>query len=129
MSNLDVSNTVVLVACKDLMFRSKVETTLRHMGLAALNLRAVDDPAAIFQSGPVSAAIVDLGLGEQRWQAVVSAAHATVPSVPVLAFGAHVDRAAQAAARSAGCDMVVANSRLARELPTLVEHLLVSQSG
>jgi DNA-binding NarL/FixJ family response regulator len=128
--DIDVfSNAPVLVACRDLMFRSKIETTLRHMGLRPHILRPSDDPAAILAAGQFSLVIVDLGVGSDRWQAIVAAARAARPPLsplptPVLAFGAHVDRAAQSEARSAGCDLVVANSRLARELSALVERLL-----
>lgn len=115
---------VIMVACHDLMFRSKVETTLGHMGHVALTLRAVDDPAAVVAANHPVAAIVDLGLGEERWRRIVAVARASEPPLPVLAFGSHVDREMQAAAREAGCDLVVANSRLARELPALVDRLL-----
>ena len=40
--------------------------------------------------------------------------------VPVVAFGPHLDEAARAAARAAGADAVVANSKLALDLPGLV---------
>ena len=94
------------------------------MGLQSLVLRPSDDPAAVLAAGCPLLAIVDLGVGPERWRAIVAAARATQPPLPVLAFGAHVDRAAQSDARAAGCDLVVANSRLARELPALVERLL-----
>ena len=114
----------ILIACRDLLFRSKVETTLRHLGLVPRTLGAAGDPGvAMLQERP-AAAIVDLGLPEERWRAVVAAARAADPPIPVLAFGSHVDRPSQQAARAAGCDLVVANSRLARELPALVERLL-----
>ncbi len=109
------------------MARSQVEATLRHMGMQPLVLRPADDPIAALETGHPALAIVDLGVGSDRWRAIVAAAHTPRPPlspVPVLAFGSHVDREAQSEARAAGCDLVVANSRLARELPTLVERLL-----
>ncbi len=114
----------VLVACRDLMFRSKVDTTLRHMGLDAHTLGAADDPRVVLDALAPAAIIVDLALGDDRWRAVVAAAREGTLPVPVLAFGPHVDHVAQRAARAAGCTIVVANSRLARELPALVERLL-----
>jgi len=50
-------------------------------------------------------------------------AAATAPVEPVpelIAFGSHVDEARLAAARDAGYDRVLPNSRLNRELPDLV---------
>lgn len=117
-------NAPVLVACHDLLFRSKVETTLRHMGQQPLSLRASDDPAAVIAAGQPSLVIVDLTLAPARWHDIVAAARAANQPPRILAFGSHVDRGAQAEARASGCDLVVANSRLARELPALVERLL-----
>ena len=114
----------ILIACRDLLFRSKVETTLRHMGMAPHALGAAADPGAALAQQRPAAVIVDLGLPGARWREVVAAARAADPPIPVLAFGSHVDRASQQAARAAGCALVVANSRLARELPALVERLL-----
>ena len=114
----------IIIACHDLMFRSKVEATLRHMGLASRALGAGSDPGAAMAPERPAAVIVDLGLPGARWREVVAAARAADPPIPVLAFGSHVDRASQQAARAAGCALVVANSRLARELPALVERLL-----
>ncbi len=111
------------------MFRSKAEATLRHMGLEPRALRAADAAPAAFADADVAAAIVDLGLGEPAWRLIVASARAARPPRPVLAFGAHVDREAQRAARAAGCTLVVANSRLARELPALVERLLAASPG
>lgn len=114
----------IVVACHDLMWRGKVESTLRHMGLASRALGRSEDATSIFAAARPAAIIVDLGMGSEAWRRVVTAARALDPPVPLLAFGPHVDRAAQTAARAAGCDVVVANSRLARELPALVERLL-----
>jgi len=106
------------------MFRSKVEATLRHMRLAPLILRPSDDPAAVLAAGHPFLIIVDLSLAAERWRAIIAAAQGAPSPMPVLAFGPHVDHDTHAAARAAGCNLVVANSRLARELPELVERLL-----
>jgi DNA-binding NarL/FixJ family response regulator len=106
------------------MFRSKVEVTLRHMRLPPLILRPSDDPAAVLAAGHPLLIIIDLSLGAERWREIVAAVRATPSPAPVLAFGPHVDHDTHAAARAAGCDLVVANSRLTRELPELVERLL-----
>ena len=44
--------------------------------------------------------------------------------VPVLGYYSHVDVEAREAAEAAGVDRVVPRSRMARELPSLVEGLL-----
>jgi len=111
------------------MFRSKVEATLRHMRLLPLILRPSDDPAAVLAAGHPLLVVVDLSLAPERWRAIVATAHAAPSPVPVLAFGPHIDHDTHAAARAAGCDLVVANSRLARALPELVERLLTQVAG
>ena len=44
--------------------------------------------------------------------------------VPVLGYYSHVDAETRKAAEAAGVDLVVPRSRMARELPQLVERLL-----
>ncbi len=46
--------------------------------------------------------------------------------IPVLGYYSHVDVDTRAAAEAAGVDLVVPRSRMARELPELVEGLLSS---
>lgn len=48
--------------------------------------------------------------------------------VPVLGYHSHVDVATREAAEAAGVDLVVPRSRMARELPQLVERLLGTAS-
>jgi hypothetical protein len=44
--------------------------------------------------------------------------------VPVIGYYAHVDAATRRRAEAAGLDLVIPRSRLARELPALVERVL-----
>jgi hypothetical protein len=44
--------------------------------------------------------------------------------VPVIAFGSHVDLETQAEARKAGATRVIANSKLAMDLPGAVERAI-----
>ena len=46
--------------------------------------------------------------------------------VPVLGFYAHLNTETRAAAEAAGVDVVVPRSRMAREMPDLVERLLAT---
>ena len=46
------------------------------------------------------------------------------PGLPALGFYSHVDAETRRAAEAAGIDLVVPRSRMARELPALVEGLL-----
>ena len=51
-------------------------------------------------------------------------AEAKAAQVPTLAFGSHIDLEAQQAARRAGADRVISNSKLAKDLPGIVERML-----
>ncbi len=60
------------------------------------------------------------------WQDVVRRAK-NLPhfrTIPIVAFGSHVDVQGLAAARAAGCDHAWARSRFMEELPALVERAL-----
>jgi hypothetical protein len=70
---------------------------------------------------------VNTGLTGVDWEEAITAAKAA--GVPTLAFGSHVDMAAQQAARRAGADRVISNSRLALELPAIVERLVQGGPG
>lgn len=50
-------------------------------------------------------------------------------SVPVVAFGAHVEGIALLAARAAGAERVVARSAFVRDLPALLQGTDVARSG
>jgi len=50
----------ILIACRDLLFRSKVETTLRHMGMVPCTLGAAGDPGvAMAQERPAAAIVAE----------------------------------------------------------------------
>jgi hypothetical protein len=56
------------------------------------------------------------------WQAAIQCAHAA--AIPVLAYGSHVDIAAQTEARAAGATRVIPNSKLAADVPGQIERTL-----
>jgi len=65
---------------------------------------------------------VDTAARGVDWQAAIRAARAM--GAPVVAFGSHVDLATQEAARRAGATSVIANSKLASDLPGVVERAM-----
>lgn len=77
--------------------------------------------------------VVSPSLGESAWEGVdlvvadldVENPEALVGlGLPVLGYYSHVDVETKAAAEAAGIDLAVPRSRMARELPALVERLL-----
>ncbi len=107
----------VLAFVPDLMFGTRIEETARHLGIPIEFINSGNDAgAAIARLSPT---LVVVALDAPGWEQVVSSARAT--GARVLAFGSHKDVDTLRAAKAAGCDQVVARSRMAAELPNLLE--------
>ncbi|WP_110513456.1 response regulator [Herpetosiphon llansteffanensis] len=111
----------------DLMFGIRVRDVLQQLGYQAI---VADSLAAAQQAlaADLGLLIVDLRSESEATSALVQAAKALDPQLPVLAFGSHVDVERQKAARAAGCDRVVANSKFSSDLPNLIATLVRPQS-
>lgn len=101
----------VLALVTDLILASRVEAPLRAAGNEVTVRGGLGDDAAGFD-----AIVADLELCDP---AAVAAA-----GPPCLGFYSHLDVATRRRAESAGFDLVVPRSRMARELPDLVDRLL-----
>ncbi|MBM7842515.1 MULTISPECIES: response regulator [Herpetosiphon] len=112
----------------DLMFGIRVRDVLQQLGYQAI---VADSLAAAQQAlaADLGLLIVDLRSESEATSALVQAAKALDPQLPVLAFGSHVDVERQKAARAAGCDRVVANSKFSSDLPNLIATLVRPQSA
>jgi hypothetical protein len=102
----------VVSIATDLMLASRVDATLtaagHHVVLAGSVAAAPLDEAELVVADLDAADPAELGaLG-----------------VPVLGYYSHVDVDTRKAAEAAGIDLAVPRSRMARELPALVEQLL-----
>ena len=93
----------VLVECRDLFFRGKLQAILGAGG------------AEIVRDDPIDLAVVELGRSgvDERIRELVRR------GVPVLAFGSHVDAEALRAARNAGA-RAVPNSEVETTLRALL---------
>ncbi len=114
---------LVLGLVPDLMFGTQIEGVLERLGY---RVELVRDASALAdrvgEAGP-ALVLVDLAARGVDVPAAIRALKGDVATreVPVVAFGPHLDEAAREAARAAGADAVVANSKLAFDLPGLVE--------
>lgn len=117
----------VLVVVDDLFFLTKIQTTLKHLGLMgqAMTQRAALQAYVKAALTPVLV-VVDLTLRTDDAVAVISAIRATESGVPIaiLAFGAHVAVETRQQALQAGADQVVAKSAFANHLPDLLQQFL-----
>ncbi len=120
----------------DLFFQVKVAETLKHVGYATRTVRRLDEftrwlGAAhddVADTNDEAAAprpkiaLVNTAARGVDWQAAIRAA--CDAGVPVVAFGSHVDLATQELAREAGATSVIANSKLASDLPGVITRAL-----
>ncbi len=116
------SKGTILALVPDLMFGLRVRDVLGQLGYTP----QVYEDAAAAQAAlqpDLALLIIDLRGPAETTTTLVQAAKALDPDLPVLAFGSHVNVERQQAARAAGCDRVVANSKFSADLPTLVTTL------
>jgi hypothetical protein len=99
----------VLAVVADLMLASRVEGSLRLAG------HQVTVEASVPVATDADVIVADLDVADL--QALVAADR------PALGFYSHVDVDRRREAEAAGVDLVVPRSRMARELPELVERL------
>lgn len=102
----------VLSISADLMLGSKVEAQLTGAG------HEVTTSASIEETSWEGIELIVADLDAENPEALVGL------GVPVLGYYSHVDVDTKKTAEAAGVDLVVPRSRMARELPALVEGLL-----
>jgi len=113
---------LALLLDTDLFFSVKVTVTLKHVGYATKTLRRPEDFAAALVGEQPTLALVNTGARGLDWRSGIAAAVAA--GVPVVAFGSHVDLQTQLEARDLGATSVIANSKLASDLPGVVARAL-----
>jgi hypothetical protein len=102
----------VLSISNDLMLGSKVQETLISAGHEVTTAPALEETS---WEG-IDLIVADLDV--ENPEALVGL------GMPVLGYYSHVDVATKEAAEAAGVDLVAPRSRMARELPALVEGLI-----
>lgn len=122
-----VRSSLALLLDTDLFFSVKVTDTLKHIGYSTRTLRRVEDFALALVADRPAFALVNTGARGLDWRSGIAAAVAA--GVPVVAFGSHVDLATQREARDLGATSVIANSKLAADLPGVVARTLRRAAG
>lgn len=108
-------SAALLVVCDDLLFWSRIKAAAVAAGVGVARAREARIPPA-----EVRRVLVDLQATSLDPFACATAWKAAVPALELVAFASHVDLDAQARAREAGFDRVLARSAFVRELPDLV---------
>src|SRR5512135_175109 len=100
-----------LLLSRDLIFTSKITGTARALGRRVLVAGDGALASTLIEQWRPRVVFVDLSAGELVQPAALLAFQKLVgPSIPFVAFGAHVDTAALAVARGVGCDPVLPRS-------------------
>jgi nucleoside-diphosphate-sugar epimerase len=102
----------VLSISTDLMLGSRVAEALKAAGHEVVAAAAIEETTW----DGIDLIVADLDV--ENPEALVGL------GMPVLGYYSHVDVATKEAAEAAGVDKVVPRSRMARELPALIESLL-----
>jgi CheY-like chemotaxis protein len=114
-----------LVAClDDLFFRSKIETTARHLNVP-LRFTQAKDLAKTCRDGKTAAVLLDLSANGNPLEVVTELRKDPVTQdLPIIGFLSHVDRDLAQRAESSGVTRVMPRSEFSESLPDLMMDLL-----
>lgn len=112
--------TKTIVACvEDLFFRSKIETTARHLNVPIRFVDAKSLAETVFDA-QIAGVILDLTADGDPLAAVRAMRAAGDGGPPILGFLSHVDRALARDAESSGVTQVLPRSEFSENLPDLM---------
>ncbi|MBC7854803.1 MAG: hypothetical protein IAF94_15330 [Pirellulaceae bacterium] len=113
----------VVFLCPNLMFASRVSGAASTLKIPLQVLASHGDLAAKL-SADTRLVIIDLSQNGLELPSIVSQVRSISPAARIVAFGSHVDEAALAAARAAGCDAVMPNSQFDRTYVELLRSVM-----
>lgn len=124
MGNGQTTKPLVLVIDEDLLFSIRIETTLKKLGYEVTVTGDPEEALAIAERDLLSLTILNYGREGLRPLETTAKLKAVYQPPPILGFLSHkLIPEVRAAAREAGCDLLVANSALVLRLAQLVERL------
>jgi CheY-like chemotaxis protein len=123
---MEAAVKTVLAWVNNLMFSVRIGEVANALGGHVVLVSTNEELIEKLDIHP-SLIILDLNAVTGGWQQTV--AKAKESGVPVLAYGPHVNVEARKAAEAAGCDEVVANSKLTLELPNLLAKYLTNATA
>lgn len=121
-----MSDRTIMALVPDLFFLSRLREAATSRAVTIEVVRRAERLAERASEVGPALIILDMGIVAQDWLSALQAlrANPTTAQLPVVAFGPHVDQAAQAAARAAGATRVLANSRFVETVADLIDHYL-----
>jgi CheY-like chemotaxis protein len=113
----ETAPAVGYLLCSDLMWLSRITGTARDLGLKVMAARSLEQLAKLVQQQLPVCVFLDLDMAPA--DQVISQVRALGGTTTrFVAFGSHVAVDVLAAARAAGCDLVLPRSKMAELLPT-----------
>jgi hypothetical protein len=114
----------LLASVEDLFFRSKIETTARHLNVPVRFVGA-SELARVCGDGKAGAVLMELSGGPDALSAVRALRKTKAcEGLPVIGFLSHVDRQLAEEAQAAGVTQVMPRSQFSETLPDLLMDLL-----
>ena len=113
---------MILAVVDDLLFLSKIQQTAQHVGVAVKSAGPTDLPGLAIEDVP-NALIIDLNHRSGKALEVLRTLKSDLKTkgIAVIGFVSHVQNDLIAAARDAGCDLILARSAFVKQLPSLLQ--------
>jgi methylmalonyl-CoA mutase cobalamin-binding subunit len=115
--------TQAVVLNRDLLFGSRIRSTLKSLGLDARFVTTAEQFIDALHEQPASVAIgiVDMN-GAVAWDVIrEELSRSSGGRVPTLAFGPHVDIENRRSAKAAGVTRIVSNGQFHADMPGLID--------
>jgi CheY-like chemotaxis protein len=113
---------MILAVVDDLFFLSKIQQTAKQLGVTLKTARPADLPRLAGEGVP-NALILDLNHRSGKGLKVLRDLKSDLKTkdIAVIGFVSHVQNDLIAAARDAGCDLILARSAFVSQLPSLLQ--------
>lgn len=120
--------SVVLFLSSDLMFSSRVLGAAKQLGV---DLQLVTKPSDLPSrlTSDCRLLLIDLAQPQLEVSAAITALRQIAPAAQSVAFGSHVDTASLAAAKEAGCDVVLSRSQFQNQYAGLLRDFAAQGSS
>ena len=119
-----------LIIENDLFFTSKITNTVKEVGLAPVIAQESKAVNQQLKDPDLSLIIIDLslnGLDTLKLLNNVKGSQSTC-HIPIIAFAEHTEKELLQGAREAGCEIVITNLGIAKDLKDLIEAALPEPS-
>ncbi len=127
-SQLTEAAAIGLLLSRDLIFTTKVNQTAAALGYRVLSAGDTSLARSLIETVRPRVVFVDLTAGELVSPSSLSSFLVLAGrDASFIAFGPHVEADTLAAARSAGCHLVLTRSRFVAELPALIRQYFAGQ--